>query len=86
MTLSIAVWGIVTGWLIMPRKKSQVAAVAPHVAYMVAICVGFGIICFFDFAKQTVLFLLGMAMQYMAYFLARGAKYLVKKMSKPKGM
>lgn len=86
MSLSIAVWGIITGWLIMPRKKSQVTTVVAHAAYMVAIGAGFGLICFFNLTKQAVLFLLGMVAQYVVYLLARGAKYIVKKLSKPKGM
>lgn len=81
MAPSYAVWGALFGWLVMPRigKARKIRAMLPVLAYFFAVVVVSAIIFYFDFHRQTKLFIVGMAVQMTIFIAAAWLRRLMAK-------
>lgn len=70
-TPTLAIWGALLGWLLMPRirRRRGLRALRPIMSYVIAMIVAVAVMYYFDYHRQSWQFFLGMVVQ-LAVFAA----------------
>jgi hypothetical protein len=77
VTIKYAIYGLCFGWVLIPRWRGRNRRIPASVlAYALAIVIAVGIICFFEYNRQTLLFVVGMASHLSIFTVAKWMRFL----------
>ncbi|WP_139025282.1 hypothetical protein [Acetonema longum] len=79
---SFVVWGLLFGWMLMPRiGKPYAENNISAISYVVALSLGLGFIYRLNYHLQVKFFLMGMIFQYVLYLIYKLIRFVFGKVS-----
>jgi hypothetical protein len=77
-TPTLAIWGALLGWILMPRirRRRSLRALRPIMSYVIAMVVAVAVMYYFDYHRQSWQFFLGMVVQFAVFAAAAWLRLL----------